>query len=149
MLHLCYSSVLCSWIAKVSILIWWFPALVGSLCCSSELALALLDLYFCLFMTCLSRNLLLLANSASINSVYFQGNSWCLWYINILNSRFLNFCNPLWTLTQDNEHFFIYYYYSGYGSSPPFSQMDREHSSKPSAKALYGMYVYVIGCFRV
>ncbi|ERE66460.1 epidermal growth factor receptor kinase substrate 8 [Cricetulus griseus] len=26
---------------------------------------------------------------------------------------------------------------NGYGSSPPFSQMDREHSSKPSAKALY------------
>lgn len=26
---------------------------------------------------------------------------------------------------------------NGYGSSPPFSQMDREHSSKSSAKALY------------
>ncbi|XP_053411698.1 epidermal growth factor receptor kinase substrate 8 [Nycticebus coucang] len=26
---------------------------------------------------------------------------------------------------------------NGYGSSPTFSQMDREHSSKPSAKALY------------
>uniref|UniRef100_A0A8D2DCC2 Epidermal growth factor receptor kinase substrate 8 n=1 Tax=Sciurus vulgaris TaxID=55149 RepID=A0A8D2DCC2_SCIVU len=27
---------------------------------------------------------------------------------------------------------------NGYGSSPPFSQMDRDHSSKTSAKALYG-----------
>jgi len=26
---------------------------------------------------------------------------------------------------------------NGYGSSPTFSQMDREHSSKTSAKALY------------
>lgn len=29
---------------------------------------------------------------------------------------------------------------NGYGSSPTFSQMDREHSSKTSAKALYGMF---------
>lgn len=34
------------------------------------------------------------------------------------------------------------FYYSGYGSSPTFSQMDREHSSKTSAKALYGMFIY-------
>ncbi|CAH7429216.1 epidermal growth factor receptor kinase substrate 8 [Phodopus roborovskii] len=31
---------------------------------------------------------------------------------------------------------------NGYGSSPPFSQMDREHSSKPSAKALYEQRKY-------
>uniref|UniRef100_A0A8C9DIW3 Epidermal growth factor receptor kinase substrate 8 n=1 Tax=Prolemur simus TaxID=1328070 RepID=A0A8C9DIW3_PROSS len=34
---------------------------------------------------------------------------------------------------------------NGYGSSPTFSQMDREHSSKTSAKALYGMIVYLMG----
>uniref|UniRef100_A0A2K5Q214 Epidermal growth factor receptor kinase substrate 8 n=1 Tax=Cebus imitator TaxID=2715852 RepID=A0A2K5Q214_CEBIM len=35
---------------------------------------------------------------------------------------------------------------NGYGSSPTFSQMDREHGSKTSAKALYGRFVYLIGC---
>lgn len=48
--------------------------------------------------------------------------------------------NLLWTLTQHNDCF----YYSGYGSSSTFSQMDREQSSKTSAKALYGMFNFFI-----
>lgn len=37
----------------------------------------------------------------------------------------------------------IVFYYSGYGSSPTFS-MNREHNSRTSAKALYGMFVYLM-----
>jgi hypothetical protein len=48
-----------------------------------------------------------------------------------------------------NIFLFVYYYCSGYGSSPPYSQMDREHSSRTSAKALYGMYGYVMGAVYV
>ena len=88
-------------------------------------------------------NGLFLDRTSCINYIYFSKNIWWLWYTGICICSFdlllcLDFKSSHWP-------FFIFYffYYSGYGSST-FS-MDRDHSSRTSAKALYGMFVYLRG----
>lgn len=82
---------------------------------------------------------LTLANLVSMKSVYLfkaHGEYGALEFL----LSVLNFYCLLYTLTNTMTIF----YYSGYGTSSTSSQMDREHSSKPSAKALYGMFIYLM-----